>query len=122
MLRSPLTLKNPPMSPFHYSSISEIFTLFRAKQISPLELLESHLDRIASLQPKLNAFVHLDVDAARASAKSATQQIARNESLGPLHGIPVTVKSCIEVAGWPVPAGSLLRKIRHATNCKKRIP
>jgi Asp-tRNA(Asn)/Glu-tRNA(Gln) amidotransferase A subunit family amidase len=98
------------MSPFHYSSISEISALFRAKQISPLELLESHLDRIASLQPKLNAFVHLDADAARTAAKSATQQIVKNEPIGPLHGIPVTVKSCIEVVGWPVPAGSLLRK------------
>ena len=109
-LRSPLTLKNSPMSPFHYSSISEISALFRAKQISPLELLESHLDRIASLGPKLKAFVYLDADAARAAAKSAAQQIVKNEPLGPLHGIPVTVKSCIEVAGWPVPVGSLLRK------------
>jgi Asp-tRNA(Asn)/Glu-tRNA(Gln) amidotransferase A subunit family amidase len=98
------------MSPLHYSSISEISALFRTKQISPLELLESHLDRTVSLQPKLNAFVHLDADAARSAAKSATQRLAKNEPLGPLHGIPVTVKSCIEVAGWPVPAGSLLRK------------
>ncbi len=109
-LRSPLTLKNSPMSPFHYSSISEISALLRTKQISPLELLESHLDRISSLQPKLNAFVHLDPDAVRATAKSATEQLAENESPGPLHGISITVKSCIEVAGWPTPAGSLLRK------------
>ncbi len=97
------------MSALHYSSIAQISEVFRAKQISPLELLNSQLERIAALQPKLNAFVHLDTDSARAAAKSATEQRVRNESLSPLHGIPLTVKSCIEVAGWPVPAGSLLR-------------
>jgi len=97
------------MAAHHYSPIAQISQLLRAKQISPLELVDSQLNRTTALQPKLNAFVHLDAEAARAAAVFATQQLARNESLGPLHGIPLTVKSCIEVAGWPVPAGSLLR-------------
>ena len=97
------------MSSLHYASITEVSALIRAKQLSPIELLDSQLARIAALQPKLNAFVHLDPDAARAAALSATEQLAQNTSLGPLHGIPVTVKSCIEVAGWPNTAGSLLR-------------
>src|SRR5579859_6522755 len=97
------------MASLHYSSIAEVSSLFRAKQLSPIELLESHLARIESLQSKLNAFVHLDPDAARSAAKSATEQLARSAPLGPLHGIPISVKSCLDVAGWPNAAGSLLR-------------
>jgi Asp-tRNA(Asn)/Glu-tRNA(Gln) amidotransferase A subunit family amidase len=97
------------MPSLHYSSISGAASLLRAKQISPLELLESELSRIAALQASLNAFVHLDADRARLAAESASKQITQSNSLGPLHGIPLTVKSCIEVADWPVPAGSLLR-------------
>src|SRR5215475_3124085 len=97
------------MPSLHYASISDAVSLLRAKQISPLELVESELSRIAALQPTLNAFVHLDADGARSAAESASKQITQSNSLGPLHGIPLTVKSCLEVAGWPVPAGSLLR-------------
>jgi len=97
------------MSSFHYSSLAHLSDLFRSKQLSPLELFDSQLTRISALQPKLNAFVHLEGDSARAAAKSAAEKLARNEWLGPLHGVPVTVKSCIEVAGLPNPAGSLTR-------------
>jgi len=97
------------MSSFSYSPIAEISSLIRAKQLSPVELLDSQLTRISVLQPKLNAFVHLDADAARAAALSAAEQLTRNTPLGPLHGIPVSVKSCFDLAGSPNPAGSLLR-------------
>src|SRR5262249_61547790 len=59
--------------------------------------------------PNSTAFVHLDAASPRPAEKSATEKLACNEPPGPLHGIPVTVKSCIEVAGLPNPAGSLLR-------------
>ncbi|MGO9637989.1 MAG: amidase, partial [Terracidiphilus sp.] len=62
------------------------------------------------LQPKLNAFVHLDAESALARARQAEAAIQRGEPLQALTGIPLTVKSCIDVAGWPCPAGSLLRK------------
>ncbi len=97
------------MSSLHYASIAEVSALLRAKQLSPVELLDSQLVRIAVLQPKLNAFVHLDPDAARTAAISATEQLSRNTPLDPLRGVPVSVKSCFDVAGWPNPAGSLLR-------------
>ncbi len=82
----------------------------RSKQISPVELVESHLRRIESLQPILNAFVYLDADAARAQARAAEAAVSQNHRLGPLHGVPLTLKSCIDVASWPCPAGSLLRR------------
>jgi Asp-tRNA(Asn)/Glu-tRNA(Gln) amidotransferase A subunit family amidase len=93
-----------------FLTIAEISAVIRSKKSSPVELLESHLRRIASLQPKLNAFVHLDADNARAQARAAEAAISRGGPLGPLHGVPLTLKSCIDVAGWPCPAGSLLRK------------
>lgn len=95
------------LSPF--STIPEMAAGIRSKKISPVELVESHLRRIESLQPKLNAFVHLDADAARAQARAA-EAVLKNQPFSPLRGIPVTVKSCIDVSGWPCPAGSLPRK------------
>jgi Asp-tRNA(Asn)/Glu-tRNA(Gln) amidotransferase A subunit family amidase len=96
------------MSPF--SSIAELAAGIRARKISPVEIIDAHLRRIESFQPRLNAFVHLDADRALAQARSAEAAVVRGNSLGPLHGVPLSLKSCIDVAGWPCPAGSLLRK------------
>ncbi|HXJ10841.1 MAG TPA: amidase [Candidatus Limnocylindrales bacterium] len=93
-----------------YSSIAETLEQFRRKEISPVELIAAHLDRIAQIQPKLNPFVHIDAESARARARDSESRLARGETLRPLEGIPLTVKSSLDVAGWPCPAGSLLRK------------
>ena len=93
-----------------YSSITETLEKFRRKEISPVELIAAHLDRIAQIQPRLNPFVHIDAESARARASESESRIARGEALRPLEGIPLTVKSSLDVAGWPCPAGSLLRK------------
>ena len=98
------------MSLSPHLSIAEITKAYRDKKLSPAELVNAHLDRITALQPKLNAFVHLHAEAARTQALAAEQPIRRGATLGSLHGIPLTVKSCVDVAGWPAPAGSLLRK------------
>lgn len=81
----------------------------RRRQIAPAELVETHLERIARLNPKLNAFVHLDAEGARRQARAAAAAIAAGNSLGPLHGVPLTIKSSIDVAGWPCTCGSRLR-------------
>jgi Asp-tRNA(Asn)/Glu-tRNA(Gln) amidotransferase A subunit family amidase len=104
------TLALHPMNPLFYSTIAEITASIRSKNISPTEVFEAHLQRTASCQPKLNAFVHLDAEGARRQARAAESSLSRGEPCGPLHGVPVTLKSCIDVAGWPCPAGSLLRK------------
>ena len=93
-----------------YSSIAETLEKFRRREISPLELISAHLDRIAQIQPQLNPFVHIDAESARARARDSESRLERGETLRPLEGIPLTVKSCFDVAGWPCPAGSLLRK------------
>jgi Asp-tRNA(Asn)/Glu-tRNA(Gln) amidotransferase A subunit family amidase len=98
------------MAPSFYFTIAETIEKFRRKEISPLELLNAHLERAQSLHSKLNAFVHIDAESAIARARQAESVLLRGDLLAPLHAIPLTVKSCIDVAGWPCPAGSLLRK------------
>ena len=93
-----------------YSTIAETLEKFCHKKISSVELVGAHLDRILQIQPRLNPFVHVDAESARARARDSESRIARGEVLRPLEGIPLTVKSSLDVAGWPCPAGSLLRK------------
>src|SRR5216683_1006297 len=106
----PHTLAGSQMKTLHYASIAEIRESIATKALSPVEVVEAHLERIETLQPKLNAFVHLDAEAALEQARRAGEMLRTERALGPLLGVPVTLKSCIDVARWPCPAGSLLRK------------
>ncbi len=98
------------MSCFPYGTLTEITQEIRSKSVSPVEIVELHLKRIEALQPKLNTFVHLDPEGAREQARAAENRVLRGAQIGGLHGAPLSIKSCIDVAGWPCPAGSLLRK------------
>jgi Asp-tRNA(Asn)/Glu-tRNA(Gln) amidotransferase A subunit family amidase len=93
-----------------FSTISDVAASIRARTISVTEVVEATLERISALDPKLHAFVQLDAEGARARARRADSAVMRNEALGALHGVPITIKGNIDVAGWPCPAGSLLRK------------
>ena len=87
--------------------------MVRAGKISPVELAEAHLERIERLNPKLNAFTTVVSERARSQAKAAEQAVSsRNskDSLGVLHGVPITIKSSLDVAGLPCECGSRLRK------------
>jgi Asp-tRNA(Asn)/Glu-tRNA(Gln) amidotransferase A subunit family amidase len=101
------------MTEIFYKSLIEMGDAVRARKISPVELVEAHLARIAQVNPALNAFVFVDAENARAQARAAEQALARSpatESLGLLFGVPLSVKSSVEVAGWPCECGSVLRK------------
>jgi amidase len=98
------------MKTLHYGTVAEIAEGVRAKKLSPVEIVAEHLQRIDEVNPKLNVFVHRDAEGARAQARRAEDAIRQGAELGSLHGVPITLKSCIDVAGWPCPAGSLLRK------------
>ena len=106
------------MSDVFYKSLVEMAELVRSRKLSPVELVGEHLSRIEKLNPKLNAFVHVDVpramDAARAAEASLVSK-ARPDSFGPLFGVPVSVKSSMDVAGWRCECGSALRKNYLAT-------
>ena len=79
-----------------------------AKRVSSAEVIEAHLARIEAVNPKLNAVVRVLAEAARAGAAEADRQVAAGGPLGPLHGVPFTVKENIDMAGlpttWGVPA------------------
>src|ERR1700691_2577398 len=92
-----------------YSTIAEVTASIRSSRISATEVVESTLGRIAKCEPQLHCFAHLDAEGARTQARAAEIAVTRGDKLGPLHGVPVTIKSNIDVAGWPCTAGSLLR-------------
>jgi Asp-tRNA(Asn)/Glu-tRNA(Gln) amidotransferase A subunit family amidase len=98
------------MTSAFYGSIAHTRDLYQKKQMSPVEVVTANLERAQRLQPKLNAFVHIDAESALARARAAESSFSKGEPVKPLEGIPLTVKSCIDVAGWPCPAGSVLRK------------
>jgi Asp-tRNA(Asn)/Glu-tRNA(Gln) amidotransferase A subunit family amidase len=81
----------------------------RKKRISPVELVEAHLAQIERLNPKLNAFVQVDWERARRAARHAEIAVMREKTLGPLHGVPLSIKSSLEVAGMRCEAGTRLR-------------
>jgi aspartyl-tRNA(Asn)/glutamyl-tRNA(Gln) amidotransferase subunit A len=82
--------------------------LLDTRDTTPLRLLEQSLARLDALEPVLNAFTHVDRDGALAAATAATARLAAGERLGPLDGIPVSVKDNIFVRGLPARWGSLL--------------
>lgn len=81
----------------------------REKKLSPVELVEAHLNRIERLNRKLTAFVSLDPERALAEARAAEAAVMRGERVGALHGVPLSIKSSIDVAGLRCEAGSALR-------------
>ncbi|HEX7893373.1 MAG TPA: amidase [Terriglobales bacterium] len=81
----------------------------RGKEISPAELVRAHLARIDAINPRINAYVQVDADRAMAQARSAEDAVVRNAQVGPLHGVPISIKSSIEVAGLRCEAGTKLR-------------
>src|SRR6266542_275814 len=91
-------------------------TMVREGQISPVELLEAHLKQIEAENPKINAFVSVFVGEARAQARDAEAAVTHGESLGLLHGVPVTVKDSFDVAGRPTLCGSRFRQAHCASS------
>ena len=91
-------------------SACEMAEGIRAREFSSLELIDAHLAQIDRLNPVLNAYVQLRADEARDEAKRADALVSAGTSVGPLHGVPISIKSCIDVAGMRCEAGSRLRK------------
>src|SRR5688500_15479536 len=86
-------------------SIAELAPLVQRCEVSPLELVKNCLARIEARR-ELNAFITVMADTALAEAAAAEREIASGQYRGPLHGIPVSVKDLIDVAGTPTTSGS----------------
>jgi amidase len=100
------TLERPPTTPF--TSALDQAAAVRRREISPVELVEAHLARIAERDVELNAFCHRADDDVRARAVHAAEVVVTTDptDLPPLHGVPIAVKDMFEVAGWPTRYGS----------------
>jgi amidase len=87
------------VSELTFLSAAAMAEQIRKKSISVSEVVEAHLQQIQNLNPKLNAFVQVDSGRARQTAREAEQALEEGNSLGPLHGVPVSIKSSISAVG-----------------------
>jgi Asp-tRNA(Asn)/Glu-tRNA(Gln) amidotransferase A subunit family amidase len=108
-LTLPLSTVNQRMGDVTRLSALAMAELVRRREVSPVELVDAHLARIEQLNPKLNAFVHVDVERARRDARAAEWAVKHGAGLGRLNGVPISVKSSIDVAGLRCEAGTKLR-------------
>ncbi len=92
-----------------FPSARELAALIRARTVSPVEVARVHLDRIARLNSVLNAFVDCQPEVVLAQARKAEKAVLQGDSLGSLHGVPLSIKSSIDVAGHRCEAGTRLR-------------
>lgn len=88
------------------NTIGELSALFRARSLSPVEATRVCLERIAELNPRLNAFITVTADAALAQAHQAEAEILHGQWRGALHGVPIGLKDLIDTAGVRTTAGS----------------
>jgi len=98
-----------------YTPAVELAALIRAKKVSPVEVTRTVLDRIARLNPKLNAICTLTADSALANARQVEAAVMRGDRLGPLAGVPVTIKDLLSVKGVRATSGSKLFENNIAT-------
>ncbi len=91
------------MSP---DTVHTLLAAYRRKEVSPVEVVDEHLARIAALEPQLNAFVVVDTEGARAAAAASADRWARSEPQGDLDGVPVTVKDIVAMKGFATSEGS----------------
>lgn len=89
-----------------FTPATELRVLIRDRQLSPVELLDAVLARCEEVEPTIHAFVTIDAEGARAAAKSAEAAVMRGDDLGPLHGIPVSIKDLFATAGMRTTYGS----------------
>jgi len=86
-------------------TVAELSQGLVARHFSPVDVVEAHLTRIAALEPRLHAFVHVHEKQARLAAEAADKAIRAGHGLGPLHGIPIAVKDLVEFQGHVTTAG-----------------
>ena len=107
-LQSPLRLMRLPMSnaELHYKPITEQAAMLRSGELSPVDLTQAYLDRIAALNGELGAYITVMDEHAMARARQAEAEMQAGEYRGALHGIPVAIKDIIYTKGVLTSGGS----------------
>lgn len=98
---------DPVTQEFDTTSAGDLARLIRTRQVSPVEVVRRALERLDETEPFLNAFVARNDEASLAAARSIEQAIMRDDYVGPLAGVPISVKDLIDVSGMPCQYGSL---------------
>ncbi|MDA3644063.1 amidase [Saccharopolyspora indica] len=98
----------------HELTLAAAANEIRERRLSPVELVESVLERIDQVEPHVGAYVTVTADQARGTAREAEREVARGGHRGPLHGIPAGLKDLIDVAGTPTTASSQVRADHRA--------
>ncbi|MCZ6747846.1 MAG: amidase [SAR324 cluster bacterium] len=93
-----------------FTSATELAEAIRTKALSPVEIAEAVLERIERVNPKLNAYCTLTAEIAREGAKRAEQAVMGGEKLGPLHGVPYSVKDLVITEGIRTMRGSKIHE------------
>lgn len=88
----------------------ELAEMIRAKKLSPIELMQTILERIEDLNPKLNAYLTVAVDEAMSQAKTAETAVMSGSKLGPLHGVPISIKDLLPTKGMRTTMGSWVHR------------
>jgi len=89
-----------------FASATELASAIRAKEVSSVDVVDAYLQRIEEVNPRLNAVVQINGNNARALARKADADLAKGHVKGPLHGVPITIKDNIEVAGMICTGGT----------------
>ena len=97
------------MPPLVFLDATQVLDLVARGECAAVDLIRAHLDHIGAVNPRLNAFVDLRAEGALADARAQDEAAARGVPRGPLGGLPVTIKSAIEVAGLRCETGSPAR-------------
>jgi aspartyl-tRNA(Asn)/glutamyl-tRNA(Gln) amidotransferase subunit A len=95
-------------SSIHYQKATALAALIRTKQLSSREVVQAHLDRIEAVNPKINAVVTLMAEQALTGADVADKAVANGAPLGPLHGVPFSIKDALDTEGVLTQRGSKL--------------
>src|SRR5689334_4108308 len=88
-----------------FQTAKQLASAVRKKKIGCLELLDLYLKRVEAYNPELNAIIATDIEGARKRAKAADRAVKSGRKLGPLHGVPMTIKESCDVAGFPTTWG-----------------
>lgn len=99
-----------------WMSATELAAQVRSGALSPTEIAAAVLDRVERVNPDLNAIIHIDRDQVVRDAAELTAAVARGDELGPLHGVPYTIKDLTNVAGLPTTFGMVPLKDNTATD------
>ena len=103
------------MTDLVFASAAELGRLIAGKQVSPVEIVRTHLERITSLDGTLRSFITVTAEAALATAREAEAAVAAGRPLGPLHGVPLGLKDLYDTAGVRTTGGSKILAERVPT-------